>query len=749
MGLENTWEGPILRRYRLQFFLFFLAIQLLFPRMTGAQQGFDLVLGIPGFSASSPEGMVQGEQLAGRLYSLLMGEPFLRPVNQQELNRILKEVQLTREEILQQPGQMYPVDLDLLIFGELKGKTLQYHLYAPRSNLWQAGTLPLESIPKGASELVQVIKDLLPRATIQKREKNTVTLSPENRFLFFPSQRLQVIGSYHQFMPHRQGDPFPNATIILGSVEIIQVEEGTIIGEILQEDYPIKAGYGAGLSPTATRLGDLRLSSRPTDSLVYIGDHLLGETPLTIQEIPAGDYSFILTTEDYQKEEKTVTVQGGTESHYQIILSPQPAMVKVTSNQTAAVYLNQKKVGETPWQGEVTPGYSSIHVEVPGYPRVSRTLLFQAARDYQLYLPVHGTDGSLYLTTDPPGATIWLNGEEIGETPQRIAALQPGYHELMLQRSLYQSIQERILIYSGEEKRLEITLEEAPGVLTLTTQPKGAEIFLEGRQVGTTPVVLDLPRGEHYLTVKKEGFAQEEITFLSLPEKEEEVLLTLIQLYGILEILSDPMGVHVYRDGELLGSTPLILEHHPAGRFTFTLKGEGMEERRTILIPGEEKKTVYIQLKKSPLLGGSLLAIYDPGMLQRGVELCLWAGRRHQLSIELTHLFPPADLGDYGLPYTEVWGSYRTLIWEGLGIYTAYQCILQPIEGSAFSSGLYFQLLKQRMTIRIGPYLREDITGVLWSIQGRLLGEEHRFSPLVKAGGYGRRKVFFSLGLTF
>lgn len=725
------------------FLCILLFLLFLFPGVTKAQK---VTVGVVGFSSPTPEGKVQGEQLAGRLYTLLQADPFLEALTRQQLEQLLNQVNLTREEVLQEPERKFPVQLDLLIFGEIQSQTLQYHLYSPRNEKRYRGRLPFENIQKGASALQNVILEIMPRGIIESRERNAVTLSMQMDSLFFQSQRLLVIEDYHRLFPEQKDTPFPNSQIILGEVEITQIQDSGIKGRIVSEDYPIQAGHVVGLPPSATRLGDLHLDSQPSGSRVYLGNHFVGETPLTIQEIPAGSYRFRFQQRDYQSKQKTVTVKGGTRSQYIASLTPQPARVEVKSNRPATVYVEMKRVGETPWEGEIPPGHVYIQVEAPGYPRVNRSIYLRPAGYYNLYLPIHGEDGSLSLTSNPPGARIWLDGEERGKTPLTLTHLEPGYHQLKLELPLYQTLQKQILVSSGEEKKIELTLEEAPGFFTLITHPSGANIYLEGKRLGTTPTTLELPRGSYQLTLKKEGFASEEVEFLSLPEKEEETTITLIQLYGTLEILSDPMGAHVYREDSFLGETPLLLEHHPAGRYTFTLKKDEMKARRTVLIPGEAKKSILITLEREPFLGGYLLGSYDPGMMQKGVELGIWAGRKHQLGLEMTYLLSP-DLGGYGFPYAETWCIYRYQFWEGLGIYLGYQFILEPVESSAFSSGMEFQVLDGRLKGRLGPYLREESTGFWWDFRARLF--EQRFSPLLKVAGHSQRRIFFSLGISF
>lgn len=117
----------------------------------------------------------------------------------------------------------------------------------------------------------------------------------------------------------------------------------------------------------------------------------------------------------------------------------------------------------------------------------------------------------LNLATRPEGAKVLLDGEEIGTTPLMGYALEPG-KRVQLEVSLdgYQPVK-RLLSGNGVEN-LDLALEKvAPEptetvaaaeqvTLQLVSTPPGAQVVLEGREIGRTPLEFQYARGEDALT---------------------------------------------------------------------------------------------------------------------------------------------------------------------------------------------------------------------------------------------------------
>jgi len=112
-------------------------------------------------------------------------------------------------------------------------------------------------------------------------------------------------------------------------------------------------------------------------------------------------------------------------------------------------------------------------------------------------------DAILQITSDPVGASVKLDGVELGTTPLTRSDLPAGPHELRLQLAYHQEHQETIQLGSAEVLKQQIALQRGQGKLTVLTNPSGAGVSLDGKQQKEkTPLTLsDIPAGPHSVKV--------------------------------------------------------------------------------------------------------------------------------------------------------------------------------------------------------------------------------------------------------
>lgn len=119
--------------------------------------------------------------------------------------------------------------------------------------------------------------------------------------------------------------------------------------------------------------------------------------------------------------------------------------------------------------------------------------------------PASGS-ASLSITSEPPGATVLVNGSLVGCTPVTVEDLQAGDYGLRLERNGCKPLS-RIVPVSGRASVRE-KLEPLPtGSVTVDVTPHGAEVLLDGEVVGNSPMKADnLPAGPYELLVRKTNF---------------------------------------------------------------------------------------------------------------------------------------------------------------------------------------------------------------------------------------------------
>lgn len=196
---------------------------------------------------------------------------------------------------------------------------------------------------------------------------------------------------------------------------------------------------------------------------------------LTPKDINYGKESFPLISKsgkDFAFELKVIVkpippTQWAADTCYFYVLKRKliTGKIRVESEPTfAKVYLDGRYEGRTNKTiPSVTPGRHTIKVVKTGYSDWSRTVyvregetvnLFAELKPYPLY-------GSIYITSTPWGARVFIDGVEKGETPLTIK-VETGRHEITLIKEYYYTWIKEKDVYPREEVRLDVDLEPIP-----------------------------------------------------------------------------------------------------------------------------------------------------------------------------------------------------------------------------------------------------------------------------------------------
>lgn len=173
---------------------------------------------------------------------------------------------------------------------------------------------------------------------------------------------------------------------------------------------------------------------------------------------------------------------------------------------------------------------------------------------------VHKRAASLRLQTNPPGAKVTRDGEHVlGDTPFRLVNIPADERfELTVRARNFQVVRETYSLSAGEEKNVQINLEPLYGSIEVSSSPPGAQVLLDKKLIGTTPLHYDkvLPDTAHTLTIAMEGF--EEFTVpLRLGAEESRVFnKALEEANRNFLITSTPPGAQIFLNGTQYGITP-------------------------------------------------------------------------------------------------------------------------------------------------------------------------------------------------
>jgi len=145
------------------------------------------------------------------------------------------------------------------------------------------------------------------------------------------------------------------------------------------------------------------------------------------------------------------------------------------------------------------------------------------------------SNGRVSIRSTPPGARVSVDGRDSGVTPLTLPSLARGTHVIRLTHQGYVAAERRVRIGSTQSAQsIEVALvatrpvrEAAPppaspertsglpagapgakvGSLMVDSRPAGARVLVDGKLVGTTPLLLDsVAVGDHSVRLELDGF---------------------------------------------------------------------------------------------------------------------------------------------------------------------------------------------------------------------------------------------------
>lgn len=269
----------------------------------------------------------------------------------------------------------------------------------------------------------------------------------------------------------------------------------------------------------------------------------------------------------------------------------------------ASVDLRGLRLGAAPAApspAAATPGIQHI-------PGVHRRLTAEEAR----------RAGWLTLFTQPAGATLSLFTYSAGKTPVVRMGLLPGAYRATLSLEGYQDMPMTLMVYAGRETRHMLQLAPSGVMLRVVSMPLDAEVLIDGRIVGRTPLAAPvLPLGPHELVVRAPGHVPVRRPVQGGPGRAVEIEVTLQKAgptEGRLTVTTRPTRAALQIDGEPVGQSPLRRHLTAAGEHTVTAYLPGYDElRKTVVVTGGEELKLELALERAVADEGTLTVTSTP-----------------------------------------------------------------------------------------------------------------------------------------
>ncbi len=268
-----------------------------------------------------------------------------------------------------------------------------------------------------------------------------------------------------------------------------------------------------------------------------------------------------------------VAIVGGT---VYALLRRARGEVLIETDPPGAMVVCNGTMRRAPARFEQLPlGRYSAHVMLSGFEPTD--LKFEITGGAGLQLPrlrLERSHGAVQLDSQPTGAHFdLLDGDHVvksGRTPATLADLPTGPYQLVLKLDGREE-RESIEIKRGELTEKVVAF--GTGRLSVTSEPPGAEIEIDGAPAGRAPLEVTVPDGPHQIVAT---YRKWPALRRSVPVRRDETTPAAFEFIGgSVKITSSPGGAAVFALDKEIGRTPLLIQSIDPGIVAYELRLPG------------------------------------------------------------------------------------------------------------------------------------------------------------------------------
>ena len=208
----------------------------------------------------------------------------------------------------------------------------------------------------------------------------------------------------------------------------------------------------------------------------------------------------------------------------------------------------------------------------------------------------------LRIETEPPGATVYIDRQDLGargQTPTTLA-LPPGTVTAMVELPGYRGARAQVELATGQTRLLRLKPERIYGELALAGQPAAVELRVDSATAPPLRAPLRLVPGDHLLYLSADGYAPQQLAVQVAPDQLLEVKYQLSPLprpTGTLVVRANVEGALLRLDGKEAGFTPDVIKNVGVGRHFLEILAEGREPHvEDIQVRENERSFVDVRL---------------------------------------------------------------------------------------------------------------------------------------------------------
>jgi formylglycine-generating enzyme required for sulfatase activity len=272
-----------------------------------------------------------------------------------------------------------------------------------------------------------------------------------------------------------------------------------------------------------------------------------------------GSYTVQVSQQGYYDVTRNFDVGDEQNVIIDIEMRKLPGHVTVVTNPPteAVVAINESEIGTAPFGPlELLPGEHSVSVRAERFLPYSGVINVPGlGRHEQLSVQLVPRWSEVAIDSEPRGARIYAGEEQVGETPATIELME-GTHQISVVRDGYSAWDGTVVAEPNTDKSLAlIRLQPANARLLVNSIPRGANVTVNGRYRGQSPITLDLAPDINYeIGLSKAGYGITSRKVRLEAAASDSITVDLSARTGTLTVNVQPADATVYVDGQARGT---------------------------------------------------------------------------------------------------------------------------------------------------------------------------------------------------
>jgi len=228
----------------------------------------------------------------------------------------------------------------------------------------------------------------------------------------------------------------------------------------------------------------------------------------TIQ-LASGQHEIRIIRPLYKQWTANITISDGETLTYNPSLEanfPETTFT-VPNDPEAEIYIDGRLEGKGTCKRPLEPGSYTVETRKDNHHKQSKVVQITTTKKAEVFeldapVPIMGT---LIITSSPSGASIKLDGKDIGRTPISINRILVGKHIVQLSAPNCKTEARQVTVRQGEQTDLNVNLSSV-GTFTFNTNTGYGILYINGKYMGNIPYTWEAPSGYYDIEVSAYGY---------------------------------------------------------------------------------------------------------------------------------------------------------------------------------------------------------------------------------------------------